>query len=140
MRSFEDIKSNPRIFVQMEGMDGFKGTIAMPTWVGSIIVSHGCGWNHTSVSPTKRRIMPSWEDMKILKDIVFKDEDAVYQIIPPKSQYVNNLDNCLHLWECYYKPMLLPPSCLVGLRDGQTPEEFEKEVKAAYEEAGEKYE
>lgn len=139
MRSFEEIKNNARISVQIDGADGFKGTIAMPTWVGSIIVTHGAGWNHASVSPTRKNVIPTWDDMSLLKAIVFNDEDAVYQIHPPRSQYVNNLCNCLHLWECYYKPMLLPPSCLVGLRDGQTMEEAIKEIKEAYEMAGEKY-
>ena len=74
-----------------------------------------------------------------LKDIFFYEDEAVIQIHPPKDQYVNNVDNCLHLWRCTYKEMVLPPSVLVGIREGQTPEEVREEIKAAYEMAGEKY-
>ena len=67
-------------------------------------------------------------------------QEAVIQIFPAKSQYVNNVENCLHLWRCTYKETPLPPSCLVGLREGQTKAELMEEIKQAYEAAGEKYE
>lgn len=37
--------------------------------------------------------------MCYLKDVFFEDEEEVYQIHPPKSQYVNIRENCLHLWK-----------------------------------------
>ena len=40
------------------------------------------------------------------------------QYHPPKSQYVNNCRNCLHLW----KPpvaIALPPSIAVGIQTGE---------------------
>ena len=140
MKDFAEIKANKRINVDMDGEDGFHGTISMPTWIGSVICSHGAGWNHVSVSPFKKNYIPSWHDMVMIKDIFFHDEEAVIQIHPPKSQYVNNMDNCLHLWECYYREMVLPPSCLVGIREGQTNAELKEEIKKAYELAGEVYE
>ena len=139
MKEFKEILSNPRISLGMRGMDGFSGTIAMPTWIGSVICSHGAGWNHVSVSPFKKNYIPSWHDMTMIKDIFFNDEEAVIQIHPPKSQYVNNMDNCLHLWECYYREMVLPPSCLVGIREGQTNAELKEEIRKAYELAGEEF-
>lgn len=84
--------------------------------------------------------MPTWDEMCLLRNIFWNEDEAVIQIHPPKSQYVNNLGNCLHLWRCYYTDMLLPPSCFVGIREGQTKKELMEEVKAAYELAGEKYE
>lgn len=36
--------------------------------------------------------------MCVLKDIFFGEEEEVYQIHPKKSQYVNRVENCLHLW------------------------------------------
>lgn len=53
---------------------------------------------HVSVSPTRKYKIPSWNDMCKLKDIFFDDEEEVYQIHPPKSEYVNLDTNCLHLW------------------------------------------
>ena len=37
--------------------------------------------------------------MCVLKDIFFDDEEEVYQIHPKKSEYVNQQENCLHLWK-----------------------------------------
>ena len=139
MKSMEEIKSNPRVTVSEKGLDGFRGTISMPTWIGSLICTSGGGWEHVSVSPFKKNVMPSWNDMCMLKDIFWNDTEAVIQIHPSKDEYVNNLDNCLHLWRCYYKEMVLPPSCFVGVREGQTREELTKEIKAAYELAGEEF-
>lgn len=139
MKDIEEILKNPRISLQYRGDDGFKGIIAMPTWRGSVIFSYAGGWEHCSVSPSNRRITPSWDDMTMLKSIFWDDEEAVIQVHPPKSQYVNNLPNCLHLWRCYYAEMLLPPSCFVGIREGQTMKEMEEECRKAYALAGEEY-
>lgn len=137
MKTFEEIKKNTRIAVINEGVDGFQGIIAMPTWKGSLIVSKGGGWEHVSVSPEKHRIVPTWDDMCRLKDMFWNENEAVIEVHPVKADYVNNVSNCLHLWRCYYKDMVLPPSCFVGIRKGQTLEEMRKEIKAAYDLAGE---
>lgn len=42
---------------------------------------------------------PSWDDMCKLKDMFYKDEDEVWQCHPKKSEYVNFMENCLHLLE-----------------------------------------
>lgn len=33
-----------------------------------------------------------------IKDVFWDEEEAVYQVHPPKSKYVNLMTNCLHLW------------------------------------------
>lgn len=139
MKTIEEILKNPRISLESKGIDGFRGIIAMPTWTGSIIVSHGAGWNHVSVSPFKLRIMPTYDDLIMIKNICWNEDEDVIHVFPKKSEYVNNVENCLHLWEAYYTPMVLPPSCLVGLKEGQTRQEMMEEVKAAYELAGEEW-
>lgn len=71
----------------------------MDSWAGSVI--WGCnedGMEHVSVSPADWRITPSWDDMCIIKDIFWEDDETVIQVHPPKSQYVNLVPNCLHLW------------------------------------------
>ena len=139
MREIDEILTNPRITVVEKTEDGFMGNISFPTWVGSIVCSTGAGWDHVSVAPYKRRHVPTWEDMSNLKEMFFKDDEAVIQIHPPKAEYVNNMPNCLHLWRCSYKEMVLPPSILVGIRKGQTQSDIEKEIKEAYAMAGEEY-
>lgn len=138
MRKIEEIINHPRLRNVELGVDGGRADIHIGGWDGSVIWSTGAGWEHVSVSPFAKRIMPSWDDMCALKDMFWNDDETVIQIHPPKDQYVNNVSNCLHLWRCTYKEMLLPPSCLVGIRKGQTKAELEEEIKKAYEMAGEK--
>lgn len=139
MRAIEEIKQNPRICISMTSFDGFSGTISLPMWQGSVIASTGAGWEHISVSPFKSRITPTWDDMCKIKEWFWNDDEAAIQIHPVKDQYVNNVSNCLHLWRCTYKDMILPPSILVGIRKGQTKAEIDKEIREAYEIAGEEY-
>ena len=137
MRSLDEIKANRRIIIGLVSQDGGNGIISLPTWQGTVIWSKGAGWEHVSVSPKQHRITPSWDDMCKVKEWFFNDDEAVIQIHPPKDMYVNNMPNCLHLWRCTYKDMILPPSCLVGIRKGQTMAELNEEVKEAYRIAGE---
>lgn len=139
MRQVSKILKSNYITVDNQGIDGFKGEITLERWKGSVIFSRGAGWEHASVSPYDSNIIPTWEEMSLIKDIFWKDEEDVIQIHPRKSQYVNNMANCLHLWRCYYKDMVLPPSCLVGMRPGQSVIEFRTEVMNAYKEAGERF-
>ena len=51
------------------------------------------------------------------KDLFWKEDECVVQFHPPKSEYVNNLEHCLHLWkpiEKYVGSIPIPDSLLVG--------------------------
>ena len=37
--------------------------------------------------------------MCVLKDVFWGEDEEVYQIHPKKREYVNVVDNCLHLWK-----------------------------------------
>lgn len=139
MKTIEELRATPRLIINDKDVtkDGFAGTVSLLKWSGSVICSTGAGWEHVSVSPYKKQIMPSWEDMCAIKDMFWGEDEAVIQIHPPKAEYVNNMPNCLHLWKCTYKEMVLPPSILVGIRKGQTKYEVREEIKKAYELAGE---
>lgn len=139
MKTVEEIKASGRVMFILVTDDGFNGIVQFPRWRGSLIVSWDGGWEHASICPERRSYTPSWDDMCMLKDLIWNDEEAVIQVHPPKSQYVNNMNNCLHLWRCTYKETVLPPSCFVGYRPGQTREELIEEVKAAYALAGEEF-
>jgi DNA-directed RNA polymerase subunit RPC12/RpoP len=115
--------------------EGFCGMYYGFNLSATLVCTWGAGWEHVSISPTRKSYTPSWDDMCRLKDVFFKDDEAVIQIHPPKSEYVNNMPNCLHLWRCTYKDMVLPPAILVGVKKGQTSAEVEQAVKAAYAEA-----
>ena len=138
MRKIDEIMSCKRIVWGHIGEDGASGTYYC-RWVGSIIFSTGAGWEHVSVAPFKRSITPSWDDMCAIKNIFWKEDEAVIQIHPSIDDYVNNKENCLHLWRCTYKEMVLPPSILVGIKDHMTVQEYMAKLKEAYEMAGEEF-
>ncbi len=73
------------------------------------------GWEHVSVS-TKRR-PPNWQEMCFVKNLFWDAEECVVQFHPPRSEYVNNHPNCLHLWKNTKVDFPLPPSILVGRKD-----------------------
>jgi hypothetical protein len=52
-------------------------------------------WLHVSVSRGMR--IPSWDDLRLVKDIFVGDRYA-YQVFPTKEKYVNINPFCLHLW------------------------------------------
>src|SRR5262245_12853593 len=78
-----------------------------------IVASNGIGWDHVSVSI--RRRLPNWLEMSFVKDLFWSPEEAAVQFHPPRSQYVNNHSNCLHLWRPQQDTMTLPPHYLVGV-------------------------
>lgn len=140
MKTIEEIKGIKRCQWGIETEDGISGVIYMPSrWEGSIIVSNCAGWEHVSVAPRKKHIMPSWDDMCFIKNLFRNEDEAVIQIHPAKSEYVSNVPNCLHLWRCSYKEMVLPPKILVGINKRLSAAEIEEELKAAYALAGEEY-
>lgn len=135
MKTLDEIQKSGRVIITEQNEDGFSGMYYAPGVSATLICSWGGGWEHVSISPTRKSYTPSWDDMCRLKEVFFKDDEAVIQIHPPKSEYVNNMPNCLHLWRCTYKDMVLPPAILVGIKKGQTSAEVEQAVKAAYAEA-----
>ena len=72
------------------------------------------GWEHVSVS-TRRRT-PNWREMCFVKDLFWDESETVVQFHPPRSEYVNNHEFCLHLWR-HRDGHMLPPSILVGNKD-----------------------
>ena len=78
--------------------------------------SDGAGWEHVSVSVLNSKASPSWEDMCFIKNRFWKEDECVVQYHPPVEDYINNLDNCLHLWRPVDQEILRPPSSLVGLK------------------------
>ena len=137
MRPIEEIAKqikDPKVCI-----DGVSGLIHMSGYTASLIVSSGAGWEHASIAPL-RKVTPSWEDMCKPKDLVWEKNETVIQIHPSEVDYVDIVPNCLHLWRCTYKEMVLPPAILVGPKPGMTRSQMDRAIKEAYEMAGEKLE
>jgi hypothetical protein len=73
------------------------------------------GWEHVSVSLNKARC-PDWEEMCMIKDMFWDEEDCVVQFHPPKSEYVNMHTYVLHLWRPTEFNIQTPPSIFIGVK------------------------
>lgn len=129
MKTQEEIKKQTNLLIRQTSFDGGMGEI----WkagkrYASVIWSNGGGWEHVSISPFNKRVMPDWDDMCRLKDMFFNDDETVVQYHPAKSEYVNNVPNCLHLWRPLNEVMPTPPAIMVGIKRGQTPQEVRQAI------------
>lgn len=82
------------------------------------IASDGLGWEHVSVSLIDKngtvKRTPTWESMNRVKDLFWSEDDCVIQYHPPKEDYINNHNYCLHLWRPIGVEIVRPPSILIG--------------------------
>lgn len=53
-------------------------------------------WLHVSTSRKDR--LPSWEDLRDVKNLFVGLDRRAIQILPPQAEYVNMHPNVLHLW------------------------------------------
>ena len=60
--------------------DGIKGFICIDRIDMSFVASWGGGWDHVSVAPLKKKIVPSWDMMCKVKDVFFKPDEPVIQM------------------------------------------------------------
>jgi hypothetical protein len=76
-----------------------------------IIASDGLGWEHVSVSTPVR--CPTWEEMCLVKDLFWSEDDLVIQYHPRKKDYVDQHRYCLHMWRSTDQEIPTPPNILV---------------------------
>lgn len=79
-----------------------------------IIASNEYGWEHVSARPEREERTLTWEEMCFVKDLFWRDDEAVVQYHPPKSEYVNCHPFVLHLWRPLDVELPRPPAILVG--------------------------
>lgn len=131
MKTLEELKKTPGLLIRQTAIDGGIGEIWQAGKAfASVIWSNGGGWEHVSMCPIKRSHTPTWDEMCRLKDMFFYDDEVVVQYHPAKSEYVNNMPNCLHLWRPINEVMPTPPTIMVGIRKGQSAAEARKEIEA----------
>ena len=98
MKNFDEICEKYKLNLVEKGEDGAAFEFEGENKKLYVIASFGDGWDHVSVSVNMPRC-PRWHEMCEVKDMFFEPEEAVMQLHPPKSQYVNNHPLCLHLWK-----------------------------------------
>lgn len=115
---YEELSSRNDFRILRTGFDGWMGEFFRGSQRGmTVIWSWGGGWEHVSMDGKNR--MPTWEEMCQLKDMFFVEEECCVQYHPPKSEYVNNIPYCLHIWkpiEKYSGILPIPPSLFVGAK------------------------
>ena len=115
LEKYRDREGERRVY----GCNGDNGNGVFKVMVGQrsflCIASNGGGWEHVSVSPcnVKRKNCPTWEEMCEIKDMFFKQEECVIEYHPPKSNYVNFYETCLHLWRPVDGNFPMPPTAFV---------------------------
>jgi hypothetical protein len=75
------------------------------------------GWEHVSVHAVsldgKGSYVPMWAEMEYIARLFWDDEDTIIQLHPPRSRWINNHPNVLHLWRSCNHAIPLPPGALV---------------------------
>lgn len=108
MKTLEEIISNPKMEIERITIDGISGFLHMTGLRHcTVIASWGGGWEHVSVCPRNR--CPDWEEMSQIKDMFWREDEVVMQLHPAKSNYVNLMPNCLHLWRPIGQEIPIPP-------------------------------
>lgn len=114
MKKLEELRNTVNLLILDTSDDGGMGEIYQAGKpFASVIWSNGGGWEHVSVAPYKRSHTPTWDEMCRLKDMFFHDDEVVVQFHPAKSDYVNRVPNCLHLWKPTEKELPTPPKIFV---------------------------
>lgn len=115
---YTELESRTDFKIISRSFDGGMGLFTKGAMKGMTVIWSYCGgWEHVSIDGKKR--MPDWNEMCMLKDMFFKDDECCVQYHPPKSEYVNNIPYCLHIWrpiEEYTGKLPVPPSILVGIK------------------------
>lgn len=79
-----------------------------------VVASEGMGWEHVSVSLETRT--PKWSEMCRIKAMFWDEDDVVIQYHPAKKDYINQAENCLHLWRPIGIELPTPPPSMVGVK------------------------
>lgn len=71
------------------------------------------GWDHVSVSVDGSQDQPTWNEMCLVKDLFWAEDECVCQFHPAKAVYKNLHPGCLHLFRYTKGEFPTPPTKLV---------------------------
>jgi hypothetical protein len=113
MKELELIKENRYITEINVGNDGGYCVLKLSpkSKLVAIIFSWGDGWDHVSASYSNRCL--TWEEMCVVKNIFFNEDETVIQYHPAKVKYINNHPFTLHLWKPQNQEIPMPPEYMV---------------------------
>ncbi|WOC33444.1 MULTISPECIES: DUF7694 domain-containing protein [Caproicibacterium] len=73
------------------------------------VASVGGGWDHVSVSTKNNKRCPTWDEMRMVKEMFFEPDEWAVQYNPPANDNISICDNCLHLWRPQNVDLPKPP-------------------------------
>ena len=95
MRDLKEIKNTSGLIIKKEANNGFGGTYCIFDYKNGkiklkqelhFIFSWAMGFEHLSVSTPTRT--PTWEEMCIMKNIFWKDDEECMQVHPKKKKII----------------------------------------------------
>ncbi len=111
MRDVEILKRYPRCLELAEDGGAWLLKSRIDGRQLKVIASWGSGWDHVSVSTSKRP--PTWREMCVVRRLFFRDDETAMQLHPPLVDHVNIHPNCLHLWRPQGVEIPRPPQWMV---------------------------
>ena len=107
LKSLEKILENRCIRNHKTMLQAHEAEIGLPDCgICRVIWEHVNGYEHVAASPQdpgsqNKYLLPTWNDMRALKDIFFGDEEVEYKFSIKKYQYanLNGAEGWLHLWK-----------------------------------------
>ena len=120
MKNLDNISNFRRIDLYSDGFlgDEANGAFIIDRYNNGefylVIASNGQGWEHVSVTIHKKnggsvKKCPSYQEMMMIKEKLFSEEDVVFQLHPREEDYISTHPYCLHLWKPNNCNMVVPP-------------------------------
>lgn len=72
-----------------------------------VLLSIVGGWDHLAVSVRTRT--PTYQEMKAVKRLCFRDNEWAYEVHPAVDDYVSIHQNALHIWRPHDDAWRVPP-------------------------------
>lgn len=94
----EDLPPNWRVIKWSHDGAAYKNRTGIAVIISCCVEQDGKNWVHLSVS--KRKQCPNWLEFAQVKDLFLGKESLAIQVLPPRSEWVNDHEFCLHLYEC----------------------------------------
>lgn len=120
MKNLNNINNFRRVDLYGDGFigDEYNGAFMIDKYKDGefylVVASNGEGWDHISVSLHRKnganiKRCPSFQEMQMVKEKIFGEEEVVFQLHPREEDYINTHPYCLHLWKPNNCSMIVPP-------------------------------
>lgn len=76
----------------------YKNRTGLAVIISCCVEADGLSWVHLSVS--KRKQFPTWDEFVQVKELFLGRESLALQVLPPRTEWVNDHPFCLHLYQC----------------------------------------